>query len=574
MDKVEKMRRRAALARGVEPVGLVLKNCKVVNVFNGKIEAQSIGIDGGKIIGVGDYRGEQEIDLGGLYVAPGLIDAHMHLESTLVTPDQLARIIVPRGTTTVVADPHEIANVLGLAGIDYMLEATAKTPLNGFFMLPSCVPATPFENAGAILDARALATMTGHPRVLGLGEMMNYPGVIGGDQDMLEKLVMAERMIVDGHGPGISGKDLNAYVINGIRTEHECTTLEEMQERIGLGMYIAIREGSAARNLEALIKGVNDHTKQQCMFCSDDKHPEDLLVEGHIDHNVRKAIALGIHPVVAIQMATINAARCYQLRDIGAIAPGYDADLVVFDSLEDFNILKVFKRGTLVAEQHRPLFTSEAVSTERVVDTVKITPIEEMRFQLPLKSDVAQVIRVTPGSIITEGVSRRVYLDALGNFVANPLIDVVKIAVVERHGKTNNVGVGLVENFNLRGGAIATTIAHDSHNIIVIGDSDEAMARAVNHLRSLQGGIVLVAGDSVRGALALPIAGLMSPEPMEVVSKTLFELRALAKEALGIQPALEPFMTLSFLALPVIPALKITDRGLFDVQRFKWLDQE
>ncbi len=572
MDQIEKMMKRAALARGDRKVSLVLRNCRVVNVFNGKIIASNIGIDGGKIIGVGDYQGEVEVDLKGQYVAPGLIDAHMHLESTLVTPDQLARIIVPRGTTTVVADPHEIANVLGLQGIQYMLDATENTPLNGFFMLPSCVPATPFENAGAILDATALSTMTGHPRVLGLGEMMNYPGVIQGERDMIEKLAMADRMMVDGHGPAISGKSLNAYVINGIRTEHECTTLEEMQERIGLGMYIAIREGSAARNLEALIAGVNDHTKQQCMFCSDDKHPEDLLKEGHIDHNVRMAIRLGVDPITAIQMGTINAARCYQLRDIGAIAPGYDADLIVFDNFQNFNIQAVYKRGERVAEDLKPLFTCEAVTTEGVVDTVKIGTIRNEQFTLPLKSDVVQVIRVTPGSILTEAVMRRVYQDAVGNFQANSLIDVVKIAVVERHGKTDNIGIGLVENFHLRGGAIATSISHDSHNIIVVGDSDSDMALAVNHLKHLQGGIVVVANGIVCGALALPIAGLMSPEPMEIVSNTLYDLRQMAISELGIDPRLEPFMTLSFLALPVIPALKITDRGLFDVNRFEWVN--
>lgn len=569
--QIEKMMKRAALARGDRECEIVMTNCQVINVFNGQITRANIGIDGGKIIGVGDYKGKEIIDLQGFFVAPGLIDAHMHMESTLVAPDQMARILLARGTTTVVADPHEIANVCGLDGIEYMIAATEKTPLNGFFMLPSCVPATPFENAGAILDRHALSPLLNHPKVLGLGEMMNFPGVINGDLDMIEKLDMADRMMVDGHGPGLTGKALNAYVINGIRTEHECTTLEEMAERIGIGMYIAIREGSAAKNLDVLIHGVNEVTKSQCLFCTDDKHPEDILKEGHIDYNVRLAIQKGLSPITAIQMATINPARCYRLRDIGAIAPGYDADLIVFESLETFQISSVYKKGILVAKDHCALFEPIQVSCEKVLNTVKIPEIEPGQFTLKLTSDLVNVIRITPGTIVTEAVVRRVYQDVHGNFESNPLIDVVKIAVLERHGKTANIGIGLVENFQLKGGAIATTISHDSHNIIVVGDSDRDMALAVNRLRVIQGGIVIVKNGVVLGDLALPIAGLMSELPMEVVSRQLKTLRDFAYQELNIAPRLEPFMTLSFLALPVIPALKITDRGLFDVNLFDWI---
>lgn len=570
MERIDKMKARVELARGKKPCELVLKNCKVVNVFNGKIVEKNIGIDHGKIIGIGDYEGVETIDLKGKYVAPGLIDAHMHMESTLVAPDQMARIIVPKGTTTVVADPHEIANVCGLEGIQYMLDQSEQTPLNGFFMLPSCVPATPMETAGATLDAEALLTLANHPMVLGLGEVMNYPGVIQGEPDMLEKLNMAHDMMVDGHGPEISGKDLNAYVINGIRTEHECTTLEEMEERIGLGMYIAIREGSAARNLEALVKGVNERTKGQCMFCTDDKHPEDILMEGHIDYNIRRAIQLGIDPITALQMATINPARCYRLRDIGAIAPGYDADLIVFDDFDHFTVEKVFKKGILVAENGRACFESAQVDSKVVRDTVRIDPVMPDQLKLKLQTDIVNVISVKAGSIVTEHVVRRVYQDSEGYFVANKHIDVVKIAVLERYGKNKNIGIGLVENFNLKGGAIATTIAHDSHNIICIGDSDEDMTLAINEIRRIQGGIVVVTEGNVSGVLHLPLGGLMSPEPMEVVSEQLRTLRVLAAEALKIPEKLEPFMTLSFLALPVIPELKITDRGLFDVKRFEF----
>lgn len=573
-DRMERMKHRASLAKGDAPCALVLKNGKVINVFNGKIIEKSIAIDSGKIIGIGDYEGVEEIDLKGMFVAPGLIDAHMHMESTLVAPDQMARIIVPRGTTTVVADPHEIANVCGLEGIKYMIEASEETELNGFFMLPSCVPATPFENSGAILSSAELSTLADHNMVLGLGEVMNYPAVISGDEDMLEKLDMANRMIIDGHGPEISGKDLNAYVINGIRTEHECTSVEEMEERIGLGMYIAIREGSAARNLDVLIKGVNAHTKHLCMFCTDDKHPEDILNEGHIDYNVRRAINLGMDPITALQLATINPARCYNLRDIGAIAPGYDADLIIFDDLSTFDISKVYKKGHLVAENKKALFETKKINPSIVMNTVKIDTIRPEQFEMELKTDIVNVIRMNPGSIVTERVVRRVSLNDKNQFTANKHLDVVKIAVIERHGKTKNIGLGLVENFNLKNGAIATTIAHDSHNIIVIGDNDLDMSVAVNEIKRIQGGITIAQKGKILASLELPIAGLMSTESMEIVSEKLRILRTIAYEKLQISPKVEPFMTLSFLALPVIPELKITDRGYFDVKRFDWIDIE
>ncbi len=571
---MEKMIQRAKLARGDAPVSLVLKNAKVINVFNGKITETSIAIDGGKIIGIGNYEGLEVIDLKGNYVAPGLIDAHMHMESTLVVPDQMARIIVPRGTTTVVADPHEIANVCGIDGIEFMIESTDENVLNGFFMMPSCVPSTPFENAGAVLDQKSLAPLMAHDKVLGLGEVMNFVGVIEGDSDMIEKMDMANRMIIDGHGPEITGKELNAYVINGIRTEHECTTLAEMEERIGLGMYVAIREGSAARNLDQLISGVNTHNKHLCMFCTDDKHPEDILNEGHIDYNVRRAIEHGMDPITALQLATINPARCYNLRDIGAIAPGYDADLIVFDDLNTIEINRVYKKGVLVAENKKALFETKKTDPAKVTNTVKLSEVTPDHFKLHLDSDLVNVIRMNPGSIVTERVTRRVYLDETGCFSANPNLDVIKISVLERHGKTKNIGLGLVENFNLKNGAIASTIAHDSHNIIVIGDNDEDMSTAVNELIRIQGGISMAQNGSILATLPLPIAGLMSDEPMEAVSEKLRVLRQIAYSALHVSTKVEPFMTLSFLALPVIPELKITDRGYFDVKAFTWIKIE
>lgn len=570
-DKIERMKLRAALASGKEPVSLVLKNCRIINVFNGRIISSNIAIDHGKIIGIGNYEGVETIDLNGMFVAPGLIDAHVHMESTLVTPDQMARIIVPRGTTTVIADPHEIANVLGVSGIQYMIDATEETELNGFFMMPSCVPATPFEHSGATLDREALEVFTKNTKVLGLGEVMDYPSVISGNIDMLEKLEMADRMIIDGHGPELTGKSLNAYMINGIRTDHECTTLEEMEERIGLGMYVAIREGTAARNLDTLIKGVNANTKHQCMFCTDDKHPEDILSQGHIDYHVRRAIALGVDPVTAIQMGTINTARCYNLRDIGAIAPGYDADLIVFNNFEDFDISMVYKKGILVGKDKKPLFEPKPLDTSRVENTVKIAPIESQQLKLKLETDIAHVIRVIPNTLITEHAVRRVYVDEKGYFIKNKLLDIAKIAVIERHGKTGDIGIGLVENFHIKNGAIATTIAHDSHNIIVIGDDDDDMTTAVNELVRLQGGIALASKGEILGSLSLPIAGLMSTHSMEYVSEKLDALKKLAYTQLSIPETLEPFMTLSFLALPVIPELKITDQGYFDVKKFSFI---
>lgn len=571
MEKVDRMHLRARLASGKVPVDLVLKNCKIVNVFNGKIVESDIAIDHGKIIGIGHYEGKNCIDLNGAFVAPGLIDAHMHMESTLVTPDQMARIIVPRGTTTVIADPHEIANVLGIEGIQYMMDSTDSSILNGFFMLPSCVPATPYENSGAVLKRENLEALIHNPRVLGLGEVMDYPSVIEGSLEMLDKMEMADRMIIDGHGPSLSGKSLNAYMINGIRTDHECTTMEEMEERIGLGMYIAIREGTAAKNLDTLIKGINHQTKNLCMFCTDDKHPEDILEKGHIDYNVRRAIELGIDPITAIQLATINPARCYQLRDIGAIAPGYDADLIVFDNFQDFNITSVYKKGIKVAENRVALFDSNPINSTHVQNTVKLKPITTEQLKLKLQSDVAHVIRITSGSIVTEHAIRRVYVDENQYFKPSEHLDIVKIVVAERHGHTDHIGIGLVENFHIKNGAIATTIAHDSHNIIAIGDNDKDIACAINELIRLQGGITIATKGAILHSLALPIAGLMATNSMEFVSEELKKLRLLTQEYLSIPESLEPFMTLSFLALPVIPELKITDRGYFDVKKFDFI---
>lgn len=574
MHRREKIKKRIHLAAGHEPVELVLKNCKVVNVFNHKIEEKNIAIDSGKIIGLGDYKGINVIDLKGKFVVPGLIDSHVHIESSQVTPGEMAKVIVPKGTTTIIADPHEIANVLGIEGIEFMMEASKDIPMNVFFMLPSCVPATEFEHSGAILKAEDLAPLFSHENVLGLGEMMDYPGVVNASDTVVEKMLLAEKKIIDGHSPFLSGKNLNAYLINGIRTDHECSTVEEMTEKLGLGMYIAIREGSAARDLNTLIKGVTPENQRRCTFCTDDKNPDDVIHEGHIDHSVRKAISLGIPPISAIQMATINTAECYQLRDIGAIAPGYDADLIVVDNLEEFIVEKVFKKGILVGEDSLPLFNITLPDLEKVTKTVHLNEVKKDDLQIQLHNDIVNVIRLEPNSLVTEKVVRKVSVDHNGCFTSNKHIDILKLAVIERHGKTGTIGLGLIENFKMKGGAIGTTIAHDSHNLIVVGDNDEDMLNVINEVKRINGGIAISVNGKIRDSLSLPIAGLISDKSMYEVADKLAILNKIAVNELNISKDIDPFMTLSFLALPVIPEIKLTDMGLFDVYKFDFIDIE
>ncbi|MBN2287012.1 MAG: adenine deaminase [Tissierellales bacterium] len=544
----------------------------MINVFSHKIVECDIAIDSGKIIGLGDYEAMTEIDLKGQYVAPGLIDSHEHMESSLVTPEQLARVVVPKGTTTIIADPHEIANVCGLEGINFMIEATRNIPLNVFFMLPSCVPSTSYEHSGATLKAEDLKTLIDEKIVLGLGELMDYPNVILGNDQIIDKILLADRKIIDGHSPLLTGKDLNAYVINGIKTDHECTNLKEMEEKLALGMYIAIREGSAARDLENLIQGVNPQTERRVTFCTDDKHPGEILEEGHINHNVRKAIAMGINPISAIKMATLNTAECYQLRDIGAIAPGYDADLIVIGDLDKLEILQVYKKGKLVAENGKALFEVEKPDISKVRDTVTVRRITKDDLQIKLKTDIAKVIRINPMSLHTELVIRKVSLDFEGRFITNKYIDIVKMAVIERHGKSGTIGLGLVENFKLKGGAIGTTIAHDSHNLIVLGDNDEDMLQVIEKIVAMKGGIAVASEGIVREFLSLPVAGLMSDETMEKVAEKISAIISFIQEKLGVSRNMDPLMTLSFLALPVIPEVKLTDMGLFDVNHLRFLE--
>lgn len=572
--KIERLKENIYMAKGEIKSDLVLKNGKVINVFTNEILEEDIAISDGKIIGVGkNYHGKEEIDLKGKYISPSFIDGHVHIESSMVGPKEFAKAIVPRGVTTIIADPHEIGNVKGIEGIEYILKESEELELDVFVMLPSCVPATPFENSGAKLLADDYKDLINHERVLGLGEMMNFPGILSGDKDVMDKILLAknENKIVDGHGPGLNEKELNAYVVSGIDTEHECSTKEEMLERLRRGMYILIREGSAARNLKDLIGTVNKDNIRRCIFCTDDKHPSDFVEEGSIDHNIRKAISLGLDPIDSIKMASLNAAECYGLKDRGAIAPGYKADLVVIDDLKDFNILKVFKNGKLVGENLKAKFETENNNDiSNMLNSVNINNIKLDDLEIELKNKKVNVIKLIPNNLVTEKVEREVKTKD-GKFI--PSDDYLKLVVIERHNKTGNIGLGIMEGFGIKNGAIGLTVAHDSHNIIVAGDNDEDILKSIKKLEEIGGGLVVVSKGDIIGFLPLEIAGIMSNKSLKELIVELDKMIELGK-SLGVKDGYDPFMTLSFMALPVIPSIKLTDMGLFDVDEFKFIELE
>jgi len=554
-------------ARGDKPVDLLLTHAKIINVFSGEIMEGSIAIAGGRIVGIGEYQAEQIRDLSGRFVAPGFIDPHVHIESSMACVSQFARAVIPHGTTTVVADPHEIANVFGILGIEYMLKSGEHQPMNVYFTLSSCVPATGMETSGARLDAVDLIPLMSHDRIVALAEMMNYPGVIHGDPDVLSKINLARqyRKPVDGHSPGLSGKELNAYIASGISSDHECTTADEAREKLMAGMHIFIRQGTGARNLQDLLPIVTPQTFHRMMWCTDDRDPHDLLNDGHIDALVREAIASGVDPVRAIQMATLNPAEYFGLYHLGAIAPGRQADLVVFSDLKAPVIEQVYCNGISVAENGAMSPDIPVPETLALPRSVRVT-LKTLDFSIPLAGDRIRIIEIVPDQLITGSVivAPTVFQDAA---ISDPDRDILKIAVIERHSGSGNIGKGFIKGFGLKQGAIASSVAHDSHNIIVVGTTDEDMLAAVKTVVLMGGGLAVVSGGLPISKLSLPIAGLMSPEPVHVIRDHLDRLLASARE---IGSTLQnPFMTLSFLSLPVIPELKITDKGLVDVRRFQ-----
>ncbi|WP_294014965.1 adenine deaminase [uncultured Treponema sp.] len=550
---------------------LVIKNCRVVNPITRTVKNADIAVEQGLIAGVGSYHGKTEIDAHGLFAVAGLIDAHVHIESSMCTPESFAQLVVPKGTTTVIADPHEIANVSGSEGIHFMINSARRVPLKVHFMIPSCVPATGFEDSGAALDSEAVEELLKKPEILGLGELMNAPGVSSCDSEVLEKICAAKnaQKIIDGHAPGLNGFSLNAYSAAGIKTDHECSSPQEVLERLENGMYVLLRQGSAAQNLAEILPSVTRENSRRCAMCTDDKHPQDIIEFGHINANLKLAVKNGLDCFTAIAMATVNAAECYGLNDVGLIAPGYSADIVLFNNLEDFEAEKVFIDGKLAAENGKAVFEIRNRVDKAVTHSVHIKPFIIEDLEIKLNSENAKVISLKNHELVTKCEIRKVNLtNGIFDCKKNPQIQ--KLIVMERHKKSGKIGKGLIENYGIHGGAIATTIAHDSHNIIAAGDNDSDIFIAVNELNKMGGGIILVKRGTVIGSLSLPIAGLMSDKNFAEVSKTLKNLLELAWNELGISREIEPFMTLSFLSLPVIPEIKLTPRGLFDVNEFKF----
>ncbi|MEF9960571.1 MAG: adenine deaminase [Niameybacter sp.] len=575
MEK-QQLKKLIDVAAGRVPADIVLKNCKVVDVYNGCIVEGDIAICEDLIAGVGTYEGIRVIDARGQYAAPGYIDSHIHIESSYVSPEELGRLIVPHGTTTIIADPHEIANVCGLRGIDYMIEASKGTALDIQMMLPSCVPATPFEHSGAVIDAEAMKAPIASGNILGVGEFMNFPGLIGGHDEALDKIMVAKEYgkVIDGHSPGVFGNALNAYAAARIHTDHECDTVEEMHERIARGIYVLLRQGSACHNLRPLIKGLTPQNSRRCLLCADDCQPKTILSEGHLDNHLRICVEEGIDPIIALQMASLNAAECFGLDDRGAIAPGLRADIVLLDNLKDFNAGRVFIAGQEVAEGGHYALPIEKhdIATTKGSFHVKDFSVEKLR--LPIHSEKAHLINILPGGVVTSKQVATIKRDANNEFVYDSEVDIVKVAVVERHQNTGNVAVALLKGYGITEGAVALSVAHDSHNIIVVGVNDEDMACAVEELIKQDGGIILVNKGEVIESMPMPIGGLMSDQSGEWVDEKLTRIHKIAHEVLHISEDVEPVMTLCFMSLAVIPEIKLTDMGLFDVKQFAFIPIE
>jgi adenine deaminase len=557
------------VAQGEAPADLLLTNARIINTFTAEVEPANVAIYGGRIAGIGDYHQAQQVtDLKGKYLAPGLINGHTHVESSLLHIAQYARAVVPRGTSALVTDLHEIANVCGLKGAKYLLRCVERLPLDLFFMVPSCVPATPLETSGAQINADSVQAALHWKSTIGLGEMMNFPGVLSGNPEVLLKIALSNGKVIDGHAPGLRGQELNAYLATGIGSDHESTLLEEAREKLNRGMWLMIREGSSEKNLASLLPLVGDKTYHRCFFVVDDRSCVDLLKDGDIDAVVRKAIQLGLEPIRALQMATINPAQYFKLDRLGAVAPGYLANLIVIADLPTLDIEMVFYQGKLVAQEGKALFPIDMSGDEELRHTINIKPFSREAFRIPAEKRDHPIIEIVPGQIVTKKRKEKAKVKE-GIILPDVERDILKLVVVERHKATGNIGLGLVKGFGLKRGAMASSIAHDSHNIVAVGTSDEDIFAAVKEIERLQGGLVIAAEGQVLFAMPLPIAGLLSDEPLETVVERLESLEALASD-LGCSLT-SPFSTLSFLALPVIPELRLTDLGLVDVEAFKLL---
>lgn len=574
--KKEELKSQIAVARGLQPADTVIKNCRIVNVYTGEITDGDIALWNGKIVGIGEYEGKKIVDAEGSYALPGFIDSHIHIESSFVTPEEISRLLVPHGATTIIADPHEIVNVCGIDGMNYMLDAAKSAALDIKYMLPSCVPATPFEHAGAVVDADAMKDTMKDAHVLGLGEYMNYSGILNAADSDMDKLMVAYEhgKLIDGHSPGLSGRDLNAYAGAGVHNDHECSTVEEMKDRLERGMYVLMRQGSACHNLRTLLAGVTPANSRRCLLCSDDRQPKTIFEEGHLDAHLRICVEEGIDPVTAVQMATLNAAECFRLYDRGAIAPGLRADLVLVKDLKEFKVEKVWIEGTLVAEDGRYLPKVTRCDITPVKGSVHVKDFSVEKLKMNLKSDHVHVIDILPGGVVTGKGTADVARTPDGDFQYDSNADIVKIAVVERHKNTGNVAVGLLRGYGMKRGAVALSIAHDSHNIIAVGVSNEEIAFAVEQLIAQTGGVVITSEGQVLESMPLPVGGIMSDQTGEWVDKKLTSLHETAYRKLSVSRDVEPVMTLCFMALPVIPELKLTDMGLFDVTKFAFISVE
>ena len=576
--KKEELKDLVETAAGRQKADIVIKNCRIINVFSGEIEEGDIAIRDGWIAGVGklNYHGETEVDAEDRFAAPGFIDAHIHIESSYVSPEEAGRLMVPHGTSTIIADPHEIANVCGETGLTYMRKAAEHTCLDVIYALPSCVPSTSFEHAGAVLDAGDVEKLLDTGSFYGLGELMNAQGLINGDETVLSKVLAAKNrnLLVDGHAPLVMGKDLNAYACARIVADHECASLEDMWEKIQRGMYVMLREGSACHDMRSLRKGVTEKNSRRILLCSDDRQCETLLEKGHMDFHLRYLVKSGLDPVTVIRMCTLNPSEAFRLYDRGAIAPGYRADVVLLEDLKEFKVEKVWIQGRLAAERGKYLLPVDLEDISPVRGSVRVKGFSKERLKLHLKSAKVNVIGIRPDGVVTDRFVREVKLDPDGDFIFDPVRDICKLAVIERHQETGNMAVALLEGYGLKRGAVAVTVAHDSHNIIVAGASNEDMAFAVEKLIEQEGGMIVVNEGKVLASMPLPIAGLMSDQSGEVVAAKLKEIHDTARDALEIYQNVDPVMTLTFMSLPVIPEIKLTDMGLFDYKSFGFIPLE